>query len=59
MYPVYSVTDKDFFFKLPSKPLGRIVHGLCFSRVNLSSVRCILRNIPGKLVTRDFAVFFE
>ncbi len=29
------------FFGFPSKHLGRIVHGLCFSRVNVSSIRYI------------------
>ncbi len=39
-YNVYSVTDRDYFFRLPSKHLGHIVHGLCFTWVNVSSIRC-------------------
>ena len=38
---MFIVTDDDYFFRLPGKHLGRIVHGLCFPWVNDSSIRCI------------------
>ena len=34
----YSVSDDDNFFHFPSKHLGRIIHGLCFSLLNVSSI---------------------
>ena len=45
------------FFRFPSKHLGRIVHGLCFSWVNVSSIRYIYvltpKDITESLVVRD------
>ena len=38
MHPVLiGVTDEYYFFQLPIEPLGCTVHGLFFSRANVSS----------------------
>ena len=34
-----------FLFRFPRKHLGRIVHALCFSRVNDSLIRCIFSQL--------------
>lgn len=42
-YYVYSVTDGNYFSPFPSKNLGGIVHGLCFSCVILQSGKSHVR----------------
>jgi len=35
------------YFPLPRRPLGRIVHGMCFSHDNVFSIRCIRQTVAG------------